>query len=112
MSIINLEKTVTDHGKQLNKHDERLNHIENDVADLKKDLRAGLDRVDQSNQYLREQNNQILKEIIYRNNTAEQHDYDIKKLTKGNQLKMFGMIFGASGLAAIVLDLLFKLFRP
>ncbi|WP_125604248.1 dsRNA-binding motif domain-containing protein [Lapidilactobacillus bayanensis] len=99
-----LKEEVKDHG-------DRLNRVEKDVQNLREDLRSGLQRVDSSNQYLREQNNQILKEILKRNNSAEQHDFEIQKITKGNQLKMFGMIFGASGLAAVVIDVIVKLFK-
>lgn len=96
---------------QVKAHEDRLTRVENDVRDLKEDLRSGLQRVDNSNQYLREQNSQILKEVIKRNTIAEQHDFEIQKLRRGNQLKMFGMIFGASGLAAIVIDVVLKLLK-
>lgn len=101
---MDLEKEVKDHGS-------RLNNVERDISELKKDLSEGLTRVDQSNQYLREQNRDILKEVIKRNNAADKHDFEIKKMTKANQLKMFGMVFGASGLAALVLDIILKLIK-
>lgn len=101
---MDLEKEVADHGS-------RLNNVERDISELKKDLSEGLTRVDQSNQYLREQNRDILKEVIKRNNAADKHDFEIKKMTKANQLKMFGMVFGASGLAALVLDIILKLIK-
>ncbi|WP_300562776.1 hypothetical protein [Companilactobacillus sp.] len=101
---MDLEKEVADHG-------ERLNTVERDVMELKKDLSEGLARVDQSNQYLREQNNNILTEIIRRNSTADQRDFEIKKMSKNNQFKMFGMIFGASGLAFGLIELLLKIVK-
>lgn len=102
--MVDLEKEVKEHGS-------RLNDVERDISELKKDLSEGLTRVDQSNQYLREQNRDILKEVIKRNGLADQRDFEIKKLSKSNQFKMFGMIFGASGLAALVLDIIMKLIK-
>lgn len=101
---MDLEKEVKEHGS-------RLNDVERDISELKKDLSEGLTRVDQSNKYLREQNRDILKEVIKRNGLADQRDFEIKKMAKTNQFKMFGMIFGASGLAALVLDLVMKLLK-
>lgn len=102
--MVDLEEEVKEHGS-------RLNDVERDISELKKDLSEGLTRVDQSNQYLREQNRDILKEVIKRNNNADKHDFEIKKMAKTNQFKMFGMIFGASGLAALVLDIIMKLIK-
>lgn len=101
---MNLEKEVEGHGS-------RITTLEHEVRELNQNLRDGLQRVDQSNEYLRTQNNDILKEIIKRNSNAEQRDYELQKLTKGNQMKMFGMIFGASGLAAVVLDVIMKFIK-
>lgn len=101
---MNLEKEVTDHGN-------RLNTVERDIAEVKKDLNDGLARVDQSNQYLREQNRDILKEVIKRNSSADRRDFELTKLTKTNQFKMFGMIFGASGLAFGLIELLLKIIK-
>lgn len=101
---MNLEKEVAYHGN-------RLTTVERDIAEVKKDLNDGLARVDQSNKYLREQNRDILKEVIKRNSNADKHDFEIKKMAKTNQFKMFGMIFGASGLAALVLDIIMKLIK-
>ena len=107
-----LKSKVAKHEERLEDHEKRLKNAENDMGNLKVDLREGLARVDQSNTYLREQNNQILKEILNQNKATAQQDYDLKKITKVNQMKMFGMIFGASGLAALVLDIILKLLRP
>ena len=101
---LDLEKEVREHGT-------RIEAVEKDVIKLNKDLSDGLNRVDQSNQYLREQNRDILKEVIKRNNNADQRDFEIKKIAKTNQFKMFGMIFGASGLAALALDIIMKLIK-
>ncbi|KRM92873.1 hypothetical protein [Loigolactobacillus rennini] len=89
-------------------HENRIEHIEDSMRDLKDDLSKGLQRVDESNRYLRNQNGEILREIIKRNNVAEQHDYTLKKMSKTNQIKMFTMIFGASGLAFALIELLLK----
>lgn len=101
---MDIEKEVEGHGT-------RITTLEHEVRELNQNLRDGLQRVDQSNEYLRTQNNDILKEIIKRNSNAEQRDYELQKLTKGNQMKMFGMIFGASGLAAVVLDVIMKFLK-
>lgn len=92
-------------------NEKRLTVVENDVQGLKEDLETGFRRFDESNRYLREQNRDILKEIIKRNNFADKQDFEIKKITKQNQLKMFGMIFSASGLAALFLEFLLKIFK-
>lgn len=96
---MDLEKEVRDHGT-------RIEAVEKDVIELKQDLSDGLKRVDQSNQYLREQNRDILKEVIKRNGLADQRDFEINKMTKANQQKMFGTIFGAGGLIAVLFDLI------
>ncbi|WP_436635375.1 hypothetical protein [Latilactobacillus sakei] len=96
---------------KMDEHEMRIGAVERDVIELKKDLSEGLTRVDQSNKYLREQNRDILKEVIKRNGLADKHDFEIKKMAKTNQFKMFGMIFGASGLAALVLDIIMKLIK-
>lgn len=98
---MDLEKRVTEHGA-------RIDAVEKEVIGLKKDLSEGLTRVDSSNQYLREQNNNILNEIIRRNKGADQHEFEITKMTKANQQKMFGTIFGAGGLIAVVIDMLIR----
>ncbi|WP_459127646.1 hypothetical protein [Latilactobacillus curvatus] len=102
--MVDLEKEVKDHGN-------RLNNVERDISELKKDLSEGLTLVDQSSKYLREQNRDILKEVIKRNGLADQRDFEIKKMAKTNHFKMFGMIFGASGLAALALDIIVKLIK-
>lgn len=90
-------------------HEQRIKYLEDSMHELKDDLTQGLQRVDESNRYLRDQNGEILREIIKRNNVAEQHDFDLKKIAKTNQLKMFGLIFGASGLAFAIIELIIKL---
>lgn len=101
---LDLEKEVEAHGV-------RLDSVERELTEVKQSLNDGLARVDQSNKYLREQNNNILTEIIRRNSTADQRDFEIKKLSKTNQFKMFGMIFGASGLAFGLIELLLKIVK-
>ena len=90
-------------------HEQRIKHLEDSMHELKDDLTQGLQRVDESNRYLRDQNREILREIIKRNNIVEQHDFDLKKIAKTNHLKMFGLIFGASGLAFALIELIIKL---
>lgn len=100
---------MEDISKKIANHENRLTSVEKDVKEIRDDLKSGLERVDQSNQYLREQNRDILKEVIKRNNSTEQHNFEIEKIKSGNRIKMFGMFFGASGLATIVLDIILKL---
>lgn len=96
--------------KQLVKdHETRLSSVEQDVREIRDDLKSGLERVDQSNQYLREQNRDILKEVIKRNNLSENHNFEMNKIKVMNRAKMFGMIFGASGLATVLMQFIFKL---
>lgn len=90
-------------------HEQRIKYLEDSMHELKDDLTQGLQRVDESNRYLRDQNREILREIIKRNNVVERHDFDLKKIAKTNHLKMFGMIFGASGLAFALIELIIKL---
>lgn len=85
----------------------RLIAVEDDIKKLKTDIQS----IGRSNQYLREQNRQILKEIIKRNTFADKQDFEIKKITKQNHLKMFGMIFSSSGLTAVFLEFLLKVFK-
>ena len=94
--------------KQIADHEQRIQAMEHNINELKDDLKQGLQRVDESNRYLRNQNGEILREIIKRNNVAEQHDYTLKKMSKTNQIKTFTTIFGASGLAFALIELLLK----
>lgn len=90
---------------QLSDHGHRIELLEHNMSDFTQSLK----RVDDSNRYLRKQNDKILDAVVEQKNVAEQHDYDLKRATKTNHLKMFGMFFGASGLAVAVIELVIKL---
>lgn len=117
-------------------HDKDIANIKRDLIDLKSDLKTGLATVATSNEFLRDQNNKILSAIIERNTNAtrdeaeqakekirekrekakadrerEQRNFEIQKINKTNRYKMFAMIFGASGLATIVLDIILKMVK-
>lgn len=117
-------------------HDKDIANIKRDLIDLKSDLKTGLATVATSNEFLRDQNNKILSAIIERNTNAtrdeaeqakekirekrekakadserERRNFEIQKMNKTNRYKMFAMIFGASGLATIVLDIILKMVK-
>lgn len=117
-------------------HDTDIANIKRDLIDLKSDLKTGLATVATSNEFLRDQNNKILSAIIERNTNAtrdeaeqakekirekrekakadserERRNFEIQKINKTNRYKMFAMIFGASGLATIVLDIILKMVK-
>lgn len=65
-------KLILAHDKLLKDHEKRLGHVEKEILQMHQEFLQGLDRVDQSSKYLREQNNDILGAIIKRNETEEQ----------------------------------------
>lgn len=91
--------------QQVADHEQRIKEMEHNMSDFTQSLK----RVDDSNAYLRKQNDKILDAIVERNTNKDRYKYGLMKQSKANQLKMFGMIFGASGLAFAVIELIIKL---
>lgn len=102
-------KLILAHDKLLQDHEKRLRRVEKEILQMHQEFLQGLDRVDQSNKYLREQNNNILGAIIKRNETEEKHKHQLQLISRENMWKLIIGISSTTGLLYIVLRQLFKL---
>lgn len=102
-------KIILAHDKLLKDHEKRLGHVEKEILQMHQEFLQGLDRVDQSNKYLREQNNDILGAIIKRNETEEQHKHQLQLINRKNMWQLIIGVSSTTGLLYIILQQLFKL---
>lgn len=102
-------KLILAHDKLLQDHEKRLGRIEKEIPQMHKEFLQGLDRVDQSNKYLREQNNDILGAIIKRNETEEQHKHQLQLISRKNVWQLIIGISSTTGLLYIIIQQIFKL---
>ena len=110
---MDLKETVDMHTKKLEQHDKALIELREqnakEIESIKSDIRSwsvtlseGLARVDESSKYLREQNSNILNEIIGRN--GRNHEMD--KIKWQSVLHICLAIFGSGGFIYAVIDLI------
>lgn len=102
-------KLILAHDKLLQDYEKRLCRIEKEIPQMHQEFLQGLERVDQSNKYLREQNNDILGAIIKRNETEEQHKHQLHLISQKNMWQLIIGISSTTGLLYIILQQLFKL---
>lgn len=102
---------VLEHEKLLKVHEGRLDRIEGEMLKMHGEFIKGLDRVDQSNKYLREQNNDILGAVIKRNETEEHNKHELQLINRSNLWKLIFGVSTATGLLSLVLDRLFDLIK-
>lgn len=102
-------KLIQAHEKLLQDHERRLGRVEHEMLQMHKEFLQGLDRVDQSNKYLREQNNDILGAIIKRNEMEEQHKHQLQLISRKNMWQLIIGISSTTGLLYIILQQLFKI---
>lgn len=107
--MTNDHELVLAHDKLLKNHENRLDRMEHEMLQMHKEFLQGLDRVDQSNKYLREQNNDILGAIIKRNETEEQHKHQLQLISRKNMWQLIIGISSTTGLLYIILQQLFKI---
>lgn len=119
---MDLQQTVNEHTKQLEKHETEIKEIKKtsseEIAAVKREisqwnatLREGLTRVDESNKYLREQNQDILKAIIGRNESSSERQFEMEKMKEQSRTKIALTILGSGGIVYAIIDLLIKTFR-
>lgn len=109
-----LEKTVEEHGKKLAQHDKELGRLNDITLEMQKSMNEGLARVDESNRFLREQNTrqseqnaEILRAVLNRNEKSEERNYELKMVDKTNMWKMIlGIGASAGAVFAFVLELI------
>lgn len=99
MEQTEIEKAIAKHGQRLDGHDREFH-------ELKKEFHETLGRVDESNKFLREQNNRILEAVIVRNNNADKHDFDLNKINTTNRWKFWLTLISASGIGAVLIQFL------
>lgn len=110
---MDLKETVDMHTKKLEQHDKALIELREqnakEIESIKSDIRSwsvtlseGLARVDESSKYLREQNSNILNEIIGRN----ERNHEMDKIKWQSVLKICLAIFGSGGFIYAVIDLI------
>lgn len=114
---MDLQETVNMHTKKLEQHDKELIELREknakEIESIKSDIRSwsvtlneGLARVDESSKYLREQNSNILNEIIGRNNKSAERSHEMDKIKWQSILKICLAVFGSGGFIYTVVDLI------
>ena len=110
-----LETQVKQHEEKLKQHDREIGRLNDLTLQMQKSMSEGLTRIDESNKFLREQNTrqseqnaEILKEVLNRNERAEAHEHELKLLSKQN---MWKMIFGIGGSAGVVFAFIMELIK-
>lgn len=105
-----IEKQVQAHEERLKQHDKELGRLNDITLEMQKSMNEGLARVDESNRFLREQNTrqseqnaEILRAVLNRNEKSEERDYELKMVDKTN---MWKMILGIGAVFAFVLELI------
>ena len=80
-----IEKQVQAHEERLKQHDKELGRLNDITLEMQKSMNEGLARVDESNRFLREQNTrqseqnaEILRAVLNRNEKSEERDYELK----------------------------------
>ncbi|MFC0232760.1 hypothetical protein ACFFIF_02005 [Vagococcus entomophilus] len=109
-----LEKQVELHEKKLNQHDKELSRLNDMTLEMQKSMNEGLTRVDESNRFLREQNTrqseqnaEILRAVLERNEKSETHQHELKMLNSTNAWKLILGISAATGtVLAVVLEII------
>ena len=84
-----IEKQVQAHEERLKQHDKELGRLNDITLEMQKSMNEGLARVDESNRFLREQNTrqseqnaEILRAVLNRNEKSEERDYELKMVDK------------------------------
>lgn len=87
--LVDINEQVRNHAEQLHKHDLEIKRINENINIMQSDIKEGLTRVDESNRFLREQNERqsmqnerILSAVIGTNQeqTKLEHEKEMTKL--------------------------------
>lgn len=110
-----LETQVQKHEEKLRQHDKELSRLNDLTLEMQRSMNEGLTRIDESNRFLREQNTrqseqnaEILKEVLNRNEQSATFEHELKVLDKTNLWKM---IFGIGGSAGVVFAFIMELIK-
>ena len=95
---------LLDHQEKLSDHEKRIN-------DLSEKMTTTLNRVEDSNSYLRDQNNRILEAVIKGNVTSESHKNEMEILNRQNLWKVVGIVLGSSSVIYMIIQQLFHTFH-
>ncbi|MBS7576016.1 MULTISPECIES: hypothetical protein [unclassified Enterococcus] len=109
-----LEQIVNAHDKKLAQHDKELDRLNAMTLEMQKSMNEGLARVDESSRFLREQNTrqseqnaEILRAVLNRNEKSDERNYELKLLDKSNMWKLIlGIGASAGAVFAFVLELI------
>lgn len=110
-----LQTQVQQHEEKLRQHDREISRLNDVTLEMQRSMNEGLTRIDESNRFLREQNirqseqnAEILKEVLNRNEQSAKFDHELKVLDKTNLWKM---IFGIGGSAGVVFAFIMELIK-
>lgn len=101
--MLDINEQVKNHAEQLHKHDLELKRINENISLMQSDIKEGLTRVDESNKFLREQNERqsmqnerILSAVIDTNKetTKLKHEEKMTKLSYAFDIIMKAAISG------------------
>ncbi|MDV3518208.1 hypothetical protein [Lentilactobacillus otakiensis] len=85
------------HGKELWDHERRITDLNNKMTDT-------LKSVDESNKYLREQNNRILEAVIRGDEKSENHKNEMEVINRQNLWKVVTIAIGSSSVIYLILQ--------
>ena len=79
------------------------------VIGTQNDVKSLTVQIDESNKYLREQNGQILKEVLTGNKESQAREDERRLLQEQNKSKFWIAAVGSGGVVALFLQLIFQL---
>lgn len=108
------EDQTQQYEEKLKQHDREIGRLNDEMLELQKTMNEGLNRIDESNHFLREQNirqseqnAEILKAVLKGSERAETNQHELKMLDKSNSWKLLFGIGGSAGVVfAFVMELL------
>lgn len=90
-------KLLMQHDTELSDHERRINDLNNKMTDT-------LKSVDESNKYLREQNNRILEAVIRGDEKSENHKNEMEVINRQNLWKVVTIAIGSSSVIYLILQ--------
>lgn len=103
--MLDINEQMKLHAEQLNKHDSEIKRINENISLMQSDIKDGLARVDESNKFLREQNERqsiqnerILSAVIESNDTKDErkHEKEMTKLAYFFDITMKAIVSGGA----------------
>lgn len=102
------EKQLKEHDKLLKKHQYEIEDLKEDVSTVKQSINNTLIQVNESNRFLREQNRDILTNVLKGNETKKRRDYNIEKINIENKWKLILASFTSGGFIITLISLLIR----